>query len=308
MSSSFFLNWGNATIVSAMPLLIACLGTIIAGRAGVLSLGTEGFMAMGAMSGANAALTTGSVGLGLFVAAGTGMLLAALFAVATVLLRADQVVAGLATSALGTGLSGFLGRDIAQQPTPALSHVPFGRLVDLPIIGPIFFAQDVLFYAALAFAAAVAFFLNRTLAGLRLRAVGEHPAAADAAGLHVVRIRMLAVVVGGGICALGGAYLSLASAQVWVENMVAGRGWIAVALVIFASWTPGRSLFGALMFGAIDALVPRLQAAGVSFPTFLLMSAPYLATIAVLVISRLLGSPSLEPKALGQAFLREDRT
>lgn len=307
MTPTFFLDWGNATIVSAMPLLIACLGTILAGRAGVLSLGTEGFMAMGAMSGAAAALASGSVALGLLAALLTGMLLAAAFAVATVLLRADQVVAGLAMSALGTGLAGFLGRDISQQPTPTLGHVPFGRLVDLPFVGPVLFAQDILVYATVAFAAAVAFFLNRTLAGLRLRAVGEHPAAADAAGLHVARIRVLAVVAGGGICALGGAYLSLASAQVWVENMVAGRGWIAIALVVFASWTPGRSIFGALMFGAIDALVPRLQAAGFSFPTFLLMSAPYLATIAVLVMSRVLGSSSQEPGALGQAFLREDR-
>ncbi len=307
MSPAFLTNWFGATVVSAMPLLLATLGTIVAGRAGVLSLGAEGFMAMGAMASAWATLATGSWIAGIAVGFFAGALLAAVFAFAVVVMRADQVVSGIATAALGAGLAGFLGQGISQLPLPAVPRLHLGPLSALPVVGRVVFSQDILAYFALALAAALSVFLARSIAGLRLRAVGEHPAAADAAGISVPMVRITAVLVGGGLCGLGGAYLSLASAQLWIENMVAGRGWIAIALVVFASWSPGRAVVGALMFGAVDSLPPRLQAAGVAFPTFLLMTAPYLATIAVLAVSRLLGSSGYEPAALGQPFLREDR-
>lgn len=305
----FIVNWLAATPGYAAPLLLACLGLIINERAGVLNLGAEGMMACGALAGAIISLQTGWPVAGVLASMLAGASAAALFGVVTVYLRANQVITGLVIVALGAGLTGLIGREYVSQTLPGFKAITWGGLADLAVIGPLLFKQNVLTYAAFIMTAIVWYVLFRTLFGLRLRAVGEDPATADTSGINVLWMRFVAVVAGGALCGAAGGYLALASSNIWVDGMIAGRGWIAVGLVIFARWRPLLALVGALLFGAIEALIPRVQATGADVPIYMMMMLPYLATLAVLVLASLKSrhTSSEEPGSLGLPYSRQDR-
>ena len=304
----FLVNWLAATPGYAAPLLLASLGLIINERAGVLNLGAEGMMACGALAGAVVSLSSGWPSLGIVAAMLAGSMIAALFAVITVYLRANQVIAGLVVVALGAGITGVIGRDYISQTLPGFKALQWWGLSDLAIVGPILFKQNILTYIAFLVVPVVWYFVFRSLPGLRLRAVGEDPATADASGNNVLLIRFLAVVAGGALCGAAGGYLTLASSYIWVDGMIAGRGWIAIGLVIFARWRPKTAVFGALLFGAIEALIPRIQATGADVPVYTLMMLPYLATLGVLIVASLSSRRrSDEPGSLGTPYNRQDR-
>jgi ABC-type uncharacterized transport system permease subunit len=299
-----------AAIASGTAILYACLGEILAERAGVLNLGVEGMMLMGALSGFAVTFWTASPWLGALAAVAAGGLLSLIHALLTVTLRANQVVSGLALTLFGTGLTSFLGQPLVGQPAPAsFAKVAIPVLADVPILGPIFFRQDMLTYLSFLLVPILWVWIYRTRPGLYLRAVGESPATTDAMGLSVVRLRYLYVVLGGMLAGLGGAVISLATNPGWTENMTAGRGWIAIALVIFATWNPARATIGAYLFGGVEALQFRLQGAGTQVSPFFLNMLPYLFTILVLVLAtqetmrRRVGAPA----ALGLPYYREDR-
>ncbi|MGI9303775.1 MAG: ABC transporter permease [Gammaproteobacteria bacterium] len=303
----FVVNWLAATPGYAAPLLLASLGLIINERAGVLNLGAEGMMTCGALAGAIVSVTSGWPVLGMAASVIAGALMATLFGVATVYLRANQVVSGLIVVALGAGLAGVFGREYVSITLLGFKALGWG-LADIAVIGPIVFKQNVLTYLAFLLVAVVWYVLFRSRTGLRLRAAGEDPATADASGVNVLSTRLLAVVIGGGFCGAAGGYLALASSYIWVEGMIAGRGWIAVGLVIFARWQPKLALVGALLFGAIEALIPRVQATGADVPIYIMMMLPYLATLGVLVLAGLTSRRgSNEPGSLGVAYSRQDR-
>ncbi len=291
-------------LAAATPLILAALGELVAERAGVLNLGVEGMMVCGAALGFAAAVETGSTLIGALAGIGAGMGLAALFAVLTVGLAANQVASGLALTILGLGLSGLIGAGyvgLKREPAP---HLSAPGLSDLPGIGSLAFGQDGFVYAALALALGVSWFLWRTRAGLILRAIGDDHAATHSLGLPVRRVRVLAVLFGGACAGLAGAYLSLAYTPFWAPAMTAGRGWIALALVVFASWRPGRVVGGAMLFGGTTVLQLHAQAWGIGLPGQLLSAVPYLATILALVLLSLgrRRGGSLAPAALGRDF------
>ena len=273
-----------ATVVAGTPLLLVALGELICERSGVLNLGQEGMMLMGAVAGFVAALTSGSlvVGVAAAVLAGTGMSL--LFAFMAVSLAANQYAAGLALTIFGTGLSAFLGAGFVGQSIDGFTRVAIPFLSDIPVLGRVLFDQDPLVYLSLIVFVGVAIFLRHTRGGLLLRAVGEDPEAANANGLNVLVLRYLAVAFGGGMAGLAGAYLSLAYTPLWTENMTAGRGWIALALVVFATWRPERVVLGAYLFGAASILHLVLQGLGWKSSTELLAMLPYVVTILMLVL------------------------
>jgi len=304
----FIIYWLSATPSYAAPLLLAALGLIINERAGVLNLGAEGMMACGALAGALVSLAFSSPLLGIAAAVIAGATMAAIFGGLTVVLRCDQVVSGLILVALGAGVTGLLGRDIVGQTLPGFREVDFWLLSDLPVVGPVIFRQNTLTYLSFLFAVLVWWWMYRSVSGLRLRAVGESPSTADANGINVIAARFLAVVVGGAFCGLAGGYLALASSFIWVEGMIAGRGWIAIGLVIFARWNPRQAILGALLFGAVEALIPRVQATGMDVPIYLMMMLPYLTTLGVLVVaSKFDEKRSQEPANLGIPYARQDR-
>lgn len=292
-------------ITAATPLLLAALGELVTERSGVLNLGVEGMMVMGAVVAFLAAAATGSPALGVVAAGLVGIAMAALFALLAIGLVANQVATGLALTIFGLGLAGLLGEGLVGQPGIRLEPVAIPGLSAIPIIGPILFEQDALTLLSFALTAAVSVFLFRTRAGLTLRAVGDRPAAAHALGLPVLKIRVAATLFGGLCAGLAGAYLTLVYTPQWVENMTAGRGWIALALVVFASWRPLRVLAGAYLFGAVTIAQFHAQALGVDVPSQLLSALPYLATIAVLVIIARNRRSTLihTPAALGRAFV-----
>lgn len=301
-------NWLASTPTMAAPLLLAALGLIINERAGVLNLGAEGLMMVGALAGVIATFHAGDPWAGVVAALAASALVSLLFAFLVVVLRANQVITGLTVVAFGAGLTGLFGPPYSQVAIAPFLPIDLGPLTTIPYLGRMLFGQDVLFYLALALTVAAWWMLYRTRIGLCLRAVGESPQAADSAGVDVQAMRIGAVVAGGMLCGLAGANLSLAASQTWVEGMTGGRGWIAVALVIFARWSPWRVVLGALLFGSIEALIPRIQATGASVPTFLLKMLPYLATLAVLVITALARcSGQAAPAALALPYVREDR-
>ncbi|WP_323750235.1 ABC transporter permease [Marinobacter sp.] len=273
-----------ATVVAGTPLLLVALGELICERSGVLNLGQEGMMLMGAVAGFVAALTSGSlvVGVAAAILAGIGMSL--LFAFMAVSLAANQYAAGLALTIFGTGLSAFLGAGFVGQSIDGFSRVAIPFLSDIPVLGRVLFNQDPLVYLSLIAFVGVAVFLRHTRGGLLLRAVGEDPEAANANGLKVLTVRYLAVAFGGGMAGLAGAYLSLAYTPLWTENMTAGRGWIALALVVFATWRPERVVLGAYLFGAASILHLVLQGLGWTSSTELLAMLPYVVTILMLIL------------------------
>lgn len=298
-----------AAVTAGTPILYAALGELITERAGILNLGVEGVMLVGAVTGFIAAVATGNCWWGLLASMLAGGAVALIHAVLSITLRANQVVSGLALTLFGTGLSGFLGKSYIGMPVPdPFRAVPLGPLAKIPFIGPVFFQHDFLVYASYLLVPLMAFFIYRTRAGLVLRALGESPAAIDALGFKVFTLRYIYVVVGGMLCGIGGAYLSLAYAPSWLENMTAGRGWIAVALVIFALWNPWRALVGSYLFGGVDALGFNLQVLGVAMPVFFLSMMPYLFTILVLaMVMARQGGRLTAPGSLGLPYNREER-
>ncbi|CAN7376345.1 ABC transporter permease [Aminobacter sp. LjRoot7] len=269
---------------AATPLLIAAVGEVVVERSGVLNLGVEGMMVMGAVTGFGVALTTGSPWLGVVAAIIVGALFSLLFGFLTLTLVTNQVATGLALTLLGLGLAGMLGESFVGLPGVKMSYLYIPGLSDLPVVGKLLFGQDPLFYVSIALTAGVAYFLFRTRAGLTLRSIGDNHTSAHALGIKVIAIRYMAVMFGGACAGLAGAYLSLVYTPQWNENMTAGRGWIALALVVFASWRPWRVLAGAYLFGAVSIGQLHAQALGIGVPSQLLSSLPYLATVVVLVL------------------------
>ena len=290
---------------ASTPLLIAAAGELIVERSGVLNLGVEGMMVMGAVAAFSVAQLTGNPYLGAVAAVATGAVFSMLFGFLTLTLVANQVATGLALTILGLGLSGMIGEGFVGQPGIRMEAIHIPVLTDLPIIGKLVFGQDLIFYLSLLLVGGVAWFLFRTRAGLMLRSVGDSHTSAHALGINVIRIRYLAIMFGGACAGLAGAHLSLVYVPQWVEGMTAGRGWIALALVVFASWRPGRLLIGAYLFGAVTIGQFHAQAIGVPIPAQFLTSLPYIATIVVLVLiarNRRLTMINT-PASLGQPFV-----
>ena len=271
-------------IVASTPLVFAAIGELIAEKSGVLNLGVEGMMIMGAIAGFATIISTGNHPLALVAACAGGAVTALLFAVLTQTLLANQVASGLALTMFGLGISALWGQGYSGQSAGPFPRLNIPGLTDIPLIGKLVFGEDYMVYLSLAVVAAVWWFLNRTRGGLVLRAVGENHDAAHAIGFSVVGIRTLALMFGGAMAGLGGAYLSLVQTPLWAENMTAGRGWIALALVVFSAWKPWRCLAGAYIFGGVTILQLHAQALGVSIPAQYMSMLPYLATIVVLVI------------------------
>ncbi|MDJ0621832.1 MAG: ABC transporter permease [Desulfocapsaceae bacterium] len=288
-----------ATVQSGTPILYATLGEIITEKSGVLNLGVEGIMIVGALAGFIAAKFTGNPVLAFVLAGFAGCAAASIHGIVCLLFQGNQVVSGLALTILGTGFANYLGTSYVGQSAPGFSPYAIPYLVDIPGLGPILFNQDPLVYLTYFIPVLIWFYLFSTRHGLGVRAVGENPSAARAGGLSVSLYRWGAILGGGFFMGLGGAYLSLAYTHLWTNNMTAGRGWIAVALVIFAFWRPGRAVFGAYLFGGIMSLQLRLQAAGTQLPSSLLLMLPYLLTIIVLVFSSWKSGKSAAPAALG---------
>lgn len=288
----------SALLVAATPILFAALGELVVERAGVLNLGVEGMMITGAVAGFIVAVQTGSSTLGFVTAAAGGAALSLLFAFLTQVLLSNQVATGLALTLFGLGLASLLGQSWVGIRAPGVPKLDIPVLSDLPVFGPVLFSHDAMVYLGLAMVVAVHLFLTRSRAGLILRAVGENHDAAHALGYKVVRIRFAAIAFGGAMAGLGGAYLSLVRVPQWTEGVTAGAGWIALAIVVFASWRPGRLLVGAWLFGGVAQLQLNLQAAGVRVPVELLSMSPYIATILVLVLL----SAGRAPGSLGRIF------
>jgi len=301
-----------AAVAAGTPLLLAALGELITERAGILNLGVEGMMLLGAVTAFLAAQASGSPLLGLAAGMAAGGALASVHAFLSITMRANQIVSGLALVIFGTGLSTFLGEPVEGTPLAApLEAAAIPGLAELPLLGPILFAQDLVVYATWVLTAAIAVFLARTHPGLSLRAVGESPATADAAGLRVSALRYSATITGGMLAGAGGAYIILARIPNWAQAATTGGiGWIAIALVVFASWKPLRALLGAYLFGTALRANFALQAAGVSsVPSELLAMLPYVLTIVVL-ISLSAGDArrrSGAPAALGLPYVRDER-
>ncbi len=304
------------TLRAGTSLIYATIGEIYTERSGILNLGLEGMMLMGAVTSFAVVYYTGSLLLAVLTAALVGGLMAALHAFLTVTMRANNVVSGLSLTLFGTGLASFLGQKLGPDggylvglTGPKFMPVAVPVLGQLPILSAVF-NQDILTYLVYLLIPLAWFYLYRTRAGLNLRAVGENPQTADAMGIDVARVRYLYTIVGGMLVGIGGAHLSLAYTPGWAENITGGRGWIVIALVIFAMWNPARAVLGALLFGGINAVQFRLQAAGTDIPSAYLNMLPYLTTIIVLVamtwweaLSKRIGAPA----ALGKGYMREER-
>jgi len=299
-----------ASMSTGAVILYAALGEMLAERAGVLNLGVEGMMLVGALGGFVACSWSGSAWIGALGAILCGMGFALIHAVLTISLRANQVVSGLALTLFGGGLTSYLGAsEVGKPAADRFSRLDIPGLGDLPIVGNILFNQNALVYLTYIVVPALWWYVFRTRPGLKLRAVGENPATADAMGINVAAQRYAYVIAGGGFAGLGGAAISLATNPGWSENLVAGRGWIAVALVIFGGWNPVRVAGGALLFGAVEAGQFRLQGINVPVSAFFLNMLPYVFTIVVLVVStvRTRRLRIGQPAALGRAYIREER-
>jgi ABC-type uncharacterized transport system permease subunit len=302
-----------ATFAVAMAagttLVFAAVGEVFAERAGVINLGLEGMMLVGAVCGFRGMHSTGSLWMGVLWAIGAGAALGLLHAVLTISLRANQIVAGLALTIFGTGLAAFIGKDVVGLPAEhSFRPVEVPLLHRIPDVGPILFEQNLLVYTAYVLVPVSWILLYRTRIGLHLRAVGESASTADAMGVGVFRIRYAAVILGGALAGLAGAYLSLARTPGWSEGMTAGRGWIALGLVIFARWNPIGALVGGFLFGLMEALNFQAQAVGISVSPFFLGMLPYVFTIVAVVFAAVVGGRRLgAPAALGVPYEREQR-
>lgn len=273
-----------ATLSAGTVLAIAALGLLINEKSGVVNLGAEGMMLCAAIAGFATVVHTGNDWLGFAAGMGAGALLAAIFGLLVIWLNTNQYATGLALSLFGAGFSAFAGIKYVQEKLPERPRFSFPLLGDIPLIGPALFRQHPMVYLAMALVAGLIWFLYRSRAGLVLRSVGESPESAHALGYPVRRIRLLAVVVGGALCGLAGAYIAVIYTPLWVEGMVAGKGWIALALTTFATWRPARVLLGAYLFGGVTMLQFHLQGIGVDVPSQFLTMLPYIATIVVLAL------------------------
>jgi simple sugar transport system permease protein len=306
------------TIAAGTSLVYATIGEIYTERSGILNLGIEGMMLMGAVTAFATAYHTGSLLLSLVLAALVGMILALIHAFLSVTMRANQVVSGLSITIFGTGFASFLGqrlgpesngRYLAGLNAEKFTPIQIPVLSDIPILGAIF-SQDLMTYVVYLIIPAAWYFMYKTKYGLNLRAVGENPQTADAMGVSVAKQRYLYTILGGLLVGLGGAHLSLAYTPGWTENITGGRGWIVIALVIFSMWNPSRAIWGAIIFGGINAVQFRLQASGTDIPSAYLNMAPYLATVLVLVIITVWETHNKKvgpPAALGTSYMREDK-
>ena len=292
-------------ITASTPLLLAASGELVVERAGVLNLGLEGMMIVGAACGFAGAYLSGSIIVGALCGILAGMALSCVFAALTLGLAANQVASGLALTILGVGLSGLVGAGYVGQSIVGAGHLYIPYLTDIPFLGKIVFGEDPFVYLSVALIAGIWYFLYRTRGGLILRAVGDNHTSGHSLGYPVLKIRALAVLFGGACAGLGGAYLPLAYTPFWVSGMTAGRGWIALALVVFASWMPWRLMIGAYLFGGVTILQLHAQTTGLGIPSQLMSSLPYLATVIVLVAISWMrgraGSPA--PASLGLAFV-----
>lgn len=291
-------------MVAATPILLAALGEVVVEKSGVLNLGVEGMMITGAICGFAVAVETGSPVLGFVAAAAGGAALSLIFALLTQILLSNQVATGLALTLFGLGFSSLLGQNYVGKVPPKTAELHIPMLSDIPILGRVLFEHDIWVYVSILLAAAIWAMLTYSRAGLILRAVGENHDAAHALGYKVIRIRVLAIMFGGACAGLGGAYLSLVRVPSWTDGITAGAGWIALAIVVFGAWRPGRVMLGAYLFGGITVLQLNLQAAGVRVPVEYLSMSPYVITILVLVImSSSRSRASLNaPAALGRSF------
>jgi ABC-type uncharacterized transport system permease subunit len=311
LHATFVISLLAGMVRIATPILLSALGELVAERSGILNLSIEGTMLMGAFVGFLVCYASGSLWLGLVAAILAGALLSLLMAFLACTLKVDQTVAGLAINLLSSGLTFYLFRlafkNVGSQNLPSIStfqKIPIPLLSKIPALGEILFSQNLLTYIAVLLVPIISFFLYRTKPGLELRSLGDNPRALDMRGMNVTARRYLAVVFGGMMAGLGGAFLTLASAGLFVPDISGGRGWIALAIVIFGSWKPTRILLGALFFGLIDSFQLSLQAVGVALPYQLLLALPYLLTIAALVVNR---SRSQAPISLGKPYYREER-
>ena len=295
------------TLVAGTPLLLATTGEVICERSGILNLGIEGVMAVGAVVAFIVTMTTGQPWLGVLVAIGAGMAVSVIHAFASVTLQANQVVSGLALTMLGLGLAGMMGKPYVGKPlTVKMEDWIIPYLSGIPYLGRIFFTQSPFLYLAVFLALAAWFFLNRTRLGVQLRSTGENPKATETQGINVSLLRYLSVIVGGGFSAMAGAHLSISYSKSWIEGMTAGRGWIAIALTIFALWNPARAIPAAFLFGGIFVVQYLLQPLGIS-PNFLAML-PYIATLLILFLISLKDPKRLNaPAMLGEPYKRGER-
>lgn len=271
-------------IIAATPLLFAALGELVVEKSGVLNLGVEGMMIVGAIGAFSTAHSTDSLMLAVAAGAASGALLAFLFAIMTQYLMSNQVATGLALTLFGLGIASLLGQNYAGQTLNVTTSLDIPGLTDLPVVGRLIFGLDALAWLSFVMVALVWWFLTKTRAGLNLRAVGENHDAAHAIGYPVRRIRVMAIFFGGAMAGIGGAYLAVVQTPLWVEGMTAGRGWIALAIVVFAAWRPWRALLGAYVFGGVTIIQLNLQALGVAVQSQYLSMTPYLVTIVVLVL------------------------
>ncbi len=288
-------------MVAATPILLAAIGEMVVEKAGVLNLGVEGMMITGAVAGFAIGVNTGSPALGFVAAALGGAAVSMLFGILTQYFLSNQVATGLGLTMFGLGLSALIGKPYEGMKSPTLQKLDIPVLSDLPVVGPILFGHDPMVYISLLLVVSVWYVLKYTRAGLILRAVGENHEAAHALGYKVVHVRLLAIAFGGATAGLGGAYISLVRVPQWVEGLTAGAGWIALAIVVFASWRPWRILLGAYLFGGISILQLNLQAAGVKIPVEYLSMSPYIITILVLVAISARGQHGA-PGSLGRSF------
>jgi general nucleoside transport system permease protein len=299
-----FINIFVGVIVAATPLIFAAVGEVVVEKSGVLNLGVEGMMIVGALAGFAVTLETQSFILGILASIVAGGLMALLFAFMTQSLMANQVATGLALTLFGLGLSALLGQGFSGQSVPNLPDLHIPLLSDIPVIGAMFFQFDILVYCSLALVVATTWFFAKTRTGLIVRAIGDNHDAAHSIGYSVVGYRYMTLMFGGACAGVGGAYLSLVQTPLWVENMTAGRGWIALALVVFGTWHPARAMMGAYLFGGITIMQLHSQGMGIAIDPQILSMLPYLATIAVLVaISRSQGKGKMNaPANLGVPF------
>jgi simple sugar transport system permease protein len=292
-------------ITAATPLVIAALGELVTERAGVLNLGVEGMMIMGAVCAFGCSYLTGVPLLGVLAGIAGGAIFSLLFGFLTLTLVTNQVATGLALTILGLGLSGQIGESFVGIPGVKLQPIVIPFLSDLPFVGRLLFAQDMTFYLSIALVIGVGWFLFKSRTGLKMRAIGDNHGSAHALGINVIRTRYLAVMFGGACAGLAGAQLSLVYTPQWVENMSAGRGWIALALVVFASWRPWRVLAGGYIFGAVGILQLHAQAFGIGVPSQFLSMLPYAVTIVVLIVISHNRRTTLinTPASLGKPFV-----
>jgi ABC-type uncharacterized transport system permease subunit len=304
MNPDYLIAFLASTAGAATPLVFAAMGELVTERAGVLNLGIEGMMLAGAVTGFAVTLGTGQMGLGLLAAMAAGMALALVFGFLVLTLQTNQVATGLALTLFGVGLSAFAGRDLVGQTVEQMPRLAFPVLSDIPVLGPLLFRFDAMVYASVLLAAVVGWLLARSRIGLVIRSIGESPRSAHEIGIPVIALRYGAVLFGGAMSGLAGAYLSLALTPMWVEGMTAGRGWIALAMVVFATWKPRGVLLGAYLFGGVTVLQFHGQGFGLAIPSEFLSMLPYLATIVVLVyICRDPQTVLLnKPMSLGQSF------